>query len=382
MEKNSIKQLLMASNFYILNKHLVKTLGIETAFFLTALVEADEILADKNGWFYQTIPQIEKMTGLTKHKQTNCINELLILGILLQENKGMPMKRYFKLDYEKIAKLLSSHKKDNSQEDREGDSKEEKNQSAREEKNCHLGGEKIATNKELYINNLDKKLKTTKLDNIIGIESKSSSSSSFENSSSGEKDSVYQIKSALENYGLGVETCRNIMELVKNGRVNFERINSVLGVAKELSMVENNSRGREARVYFIQCEKKLKVAQGRLPKTYLEALKELVKLEETKLSLENRVNNLVHSRKLYTTTEIAKELGLKSANALNQLLEEDKIQYKVNGTWVLCSKYSDKEYVSIKQTELENGKIIYDRKWTGLGRNFLIERYGGTVKRD
>lgn len=233
MEKSSIKQLLMASNFYILNKHLVKTLGIETAFFLTALVEADEILADKNGWFYQTIPQIEKMTGLTKHKQTNCINELLILGILLQENKGMPMKRYFKLDYEKIAKLLSSHKKDNSQEDREGDSKEEKNQSAREEKNCHLGGKKIDTNKELYINNLDKKLKTTKLDNLVGIESKSSSSSSFENSSSGEKDSVYQIKTALENYGLGVETCRNIMELVKNGRVNFERINSVLGVAKE-----------------------------------------------------------------------------------------------------------------------------------------------------
>lgn len=233
MEKSSIKQLLMASNFYILNKHLVKTLGIETAFFLTALVEADEILADKNGWFYQTIPQIEKMTGLTKHKQSNCINELLILGILLQENKGMPMKRYFKLDYEKIAKLLSSHKKDNSQEDREGDSKEEKNQSAREEKNCHLGGEKIATNKELYINNLDKKLKTTKLDNIIGIESKSSSSSSFENSFSEEKERFYQIKSALENYGLGVETCRNIMELVKNGRVNFERINSVLGVAKE-----------------------------------------------------------------------------------------------------------------------------------------------------
>ncbi len=259
MEKSSIKQLLMASNFYILNKHLVKTLGIETAFFLTALVEADEILADKNGWFYQTIPQIEKMTGLTKHKQTNCINELLILGILLQENKGMPMKRYFKLDYEKIAKLLSSHKKDNSQEDREGDSKEEKNQSAREEKNCHLGGEKIDTNKELYINNLDKKLKTTKLDNIIGIESKSSSSSSFENSSSGEKDSVYQIKSALENYGLGVETCRNIMELLKNGRVNFERINSVLGVAKEKAWGEGaiykalrdnwEIRGRDEKVF-------------------------------------------------------------------------------------------------------------------------------------
>ena len=83
---------------------------------------------------------------------------------------------------------------------------------------------------------------------------------------------------------------------------------------------------------------------------------------------------MVHSRKLYTTTEIAKELGLKSANALNQLLEEDKIQYKVNGTWVLCSKYSDKEYVSIKQTELENGKIIkvfYLKVRRILTRNFV-----------
>lgn len=84
---------------------------------------------------------------------------------------------------------------------------------------------------------------------------------------------------------------------------------------------------------------------------------------------------MVHSKKLYTTTEIAKELGFKSANALNNILEEDKVQYKVNGTWVLCSKYSDKDYVSIKQTELDNGKIIYDRKWTGIGRDFLIRKY-------
>jgi hypothetical protein len=30
---------------------------------------------------------------------------------------------------------------------------------------------------------------------------------------------------------------------------------------------------------------------------------------------------------------------------------------------------------SIKQIELDSGKIIYDRKWTGLGREFLIEKY-------
>lgn len=149
-----------------------------------------------------------------------------------------------------------------------------------------------------------------------------------------------------------------------------------LDMAKQICMLQRSEKGTEFRLYFIECEKRLKqIAQPKLPKTYLEALKELVKVEEEKIALEYRVNNLVHSKKLYTTTEIAKELGFKSANALNNILEEDKIQYKVNGTWVLCSKYSDKEYVSIKQTELDNGKIIYDRKWTGIGRDFLIRKY-------
>ena len=150
-----------------------------------------------------------------------------------------------------------------------------------------------------------------------------------------------------------------------------------IDMAKQICMLQRSELGTQFRIYFIECEKRLKeVAQPKLPKTYLEALKELVKVEEEKIALEYRVNNLVHSKKLYTTTEIAKELGFKSANALNNILEEDKIQYKVNGTWVLCSKYSDKEYVSIKQTELDNGKIIYDRKWTGIGRDFLVSKYG------
>lgn len=150
-----------------------------------------------------------------------------------------------------------------------------------------------------------------------------------------------------------------------------------LDMAKQICMLQRSELGTQFRIYFIECEKRLKeVTQPKLPKTYLEALKELVKVEEEKIALEYRVNNLVHSKKLYTTTEIAKELGFKSANALNNILEEDKIQYKVNGTWVLCSKYSDKDYVSIKQTELDNGKIIYDRKWTGIGRDFLVSKYG------
>lgn len=129
------------------------------------------------------------------------------------------------------------------------------------------------------------------------------------------------------------------------------------------------------RYKLIQKVKEIQKSSQKLPQTYLEALKELVKIEEEKQQLEHRVNSLVHSKKLYTTTEIAKELGFKSAISFNKKLEEDKIQYKCNNTWVLCSKYADKDYTSIKQTELDNGTVIFDRKWTGLGRDFLLGKY-------
>lgn len=102
------------------------------------------------------------------------------------------------------------------------------------------------------------------------------------------------------------------------------------------------------------------------------------KLKEERLArleAEKQRDKLIHQGKLYTTGEIAKELNLSSATKLNNLLSEKKIQYKQNGTWLLYSKYSDKDYISIKQQQLDNGKIIYDRKWTGLGRDFILSLF-------
>lgn len=94
-----------------------------------------------------------------------------------------------------------------------------------------------------------------------------------------------------------------------------------------------------------------------------------------RLEAEKQRDKLIHQNKLYTTSEIAKELGLKSANKLNQLLAEKKIQYKQNKTWLLYSKYADCGYVSIKQDILDSGHIIYDRKWTGKGRDFILNLF-------
>ena len=88
--------------------------------------------------------------------------------------------------------------------------------------------------------------------------------------------------------------------------------------------------------------------------------------------IKEKHDNLIHSPKTYTTTEIAKELGFSSARALNKDLESKKIQYKVNGTWVLNAKFSKKGFVDIKQSELKDGRIIYNRRWTGEGRDWLV----------
>lgn len=119
-----------------------------------------------------------------------------------------------------------------------------------------------------------------------------------------------------------------------------------------------------------------------LPQTYLEALRALTLEVENRQQLEKKVNLLTHASKLYTTSEIAKELGFKSANALNIKLSDDNVHYKQNGTWLMYSKYSERGYVSIKQQVLDSGKIIYDRKWTGVGRDFILNKYNLEVKNE
>ncbi len=103
--------------------------------------------------------------------------------------------------------------------------------------------------------------------------------------------------------------------------------------------------------------------------------------EERKARVEAERTNaiLMHVSKTYTSTEIGKELGFKSATALNKELNERKVQFKQNETWVLYSKYADCAYTDIKQTVLDNGKIVYDRRWTQLGRKFLLNLFGFEV---
>ncbi len=115
------------------------------------------------------------------------------------------------------------------------------------------------------------------------------------------------------------------------------------------------------------------------PDFIIELATRLKEEQQARLVVEHKNAILMHVNKTYTTTEIAKELSFRSATALNKDLSEKRIQYKQNNTWVLYSDYANRGYTEIKQEVLDNGKVIYHRRWTQLGREFLLKLYDKEV---
>lgn len=155
MQEKTFKQLLMSSNYYTLNKQVVKTLGIEPAFLLTILIEASDGLADDEGWFYQTIEKIGELTGIGRHKQDKIIKDLIESKILEQKNKGVPCKRYFKINYEIIENLVFQKQQTSLSQNDKLDCKKETNLFVKNSQTCLSQND---NNKEHNINNINKEL--------------------------------------------------------------------------------------------------------------------------------------------------------------------------------------------------------------------------------
>ena len=155
MQEKTFKQLLMSSNYYTLNKQIVKTLGIESAFLLTILIEASDGLADDEGWFYQTIEKIGELTGIGRHKQDKIIKDLIESKILEQKNKGVPCKRYFKINYEMIENLVFQKQQTSLSQNDKLDCKKETNLFVKNSQTCLSQND---NNKEHNINNINKEL--------------------------------------------------------------------------------------------------------------------------------------------------------------------------------------------------------------------------------
>lgn len=85
-------------------------------------------------------------------------------------------------------------------------------------------------------------------------------------------------------------------------------------------------------------------------------------------------DNVLSSEGTYTTTQIAKELGM-SAQSLNKMLYGLGIQFRQSGQWLLYAKYHSKGYMKTRTHTYtrSNGRTstMLVSVWTEAGRMFL-----------
>ncbi|EAI5466756.1 phage antirepressor Ant [Campylobacter lari] len=139
------------------------------------------------------------------------------------------------------------------------------------------------------------------------------------------------IKNRISHYNF-IENQDYIIELVyTKGRPRKEYY-ITLDMAKELCMVENNEKGRQARRYFIECEKRLKnLEQEQMQKlAFRQSLGYKSQLKQQKEKYENKIKALKYD------LENKKELSFKRKLSDEELLELRKILARDYN--ILCMK--------------------------------------------
>lgn len=115
-----LTEFLATDNYIIVNKELIKILGLEETILLGELASEYEYWLRKNElinneWFYSTVENVEQQTTLNDYKQRKLLNKLQALNILQVEVRGIPPKRYVKLNIELLENQFLNNLIHNSQ---------------------------------------------------------------------------------------------------------------------------------------------------------------------------------------------------------------------------------------------------------------------------
>ncbi|MGJ0148686.1 antA/AntB antirepressor family protein [Campylobacter lari] len=165
----------------------------------------------------------------------------------------------------------------------------------------------------------------------IGAETNSANAREIFYFLNSEQEYANWIKNRISHYDF-IENQDYIIELIyTKGRPRKEYY-VTLDMAKELCMVENNEKGRQARRYFIECEKRLKnLEKEQMQKlAFRQSLGYKSQLKQQKLKYENEIKALKYD------LEHKNELSFKRKLSDEELLELRKILARDYN--ILCMK--------------------------------------------
>lgn len=149
------------------------------------------------------------------------------------------------------------------------------------------------------------------------------------------------------------------------GYTEFDDHLMTIAMAKEISMVSNTEKGKEARVYFIKCEEawnspemilaRANQIQSRMIENYADKIKILEnKIEEDKPKVEF-YNDVIDSKNTCDMQTVAKTLNFKGVgrNNLFEILRENKILQSNNQPY---QKYVDNGWFRVIETKFNDYK--------------------------
>ncbi|RYI25077.1 hypothetical protein EVU96_25015 [Bacillus infantis] len=98
-----IIELLRSDGFITVNKNLARAMGIDAAIMYSELISKQKYFKDRgqlseDGYFFNTVENMEADTTLTKYQQAKAIKALVKANLIHQDNRGLPQKRYFKIN--------------------------------------------------------------------------------------------------------------------------------------------------------------------------------------------------------------------------------------------------------------------------------------------
>lgn len=171
--------------------------------------------------------------------------------------------------------------------------------------------------------------------------------------------------------------------VVNNGAVRLLEDHSLtIEMAKEISMIQRNEKGKQARQYFLELERKWNSPDMVIKRAHEYLERKVAALTTDNLVLTQQVHELqpkasyydmvLQNKSLLSVSKIAKDYGL-SARALNQKLYELGVQYKQGDIWLLYAKYQDKGYTQTTTHVIDADKSRVSTKWTQKGRLFIYD---------
>ncbi len=108
MEKENI----ISTNFIMTNRDIIAEFGVNSAVMLGELYGRMNYFRKRNelkfGYFFATKESIEKSTKLSPYKQRKATSILQAVGILDVKHIDIPPKTYYKINEEKLLKVLKN----------------------------------------------------------------------------------------------------------------------------------------------------------------------------------------------------------------------------------------------------------------------------------